>query len=71
MNLADFLRDTAARLPDQAALVFDGQSLTFNEMDREVDSLVRGLRKAGLEPGDRCVLMMPNCLEWPLVHSSG
>jgi len=68
MNLADFLRDTAARLPDQAALVFDGQSLTFNEMDREVDSLVRGLRKAGLEPGDRCVLMMPNCLEWPLVY---
>ncbi|MEW6555263.1 MAG: long-chain fatty acid--CoA ligase [Actinomycetota bacterium] len=68
MNLADFLIETTARIPDHTALVFEDESLSFLEMDREVDALVRGLWGLGLRPGDRCVLMMPNSIEWVLAY---
>jgi len=68
MNLADFLSDTAARIPDQTAITYNGQSISFLEMDEQVSALVSGLERLGLGPGDRCVLMMPNCIEWALVY---
>jgi long-chain acyl-CoA synthetase len=68
MNLADFLSETAARIPDQRALILDGQEVSFLEMDRRVDALVRGFRRIGLERGDACVLMMPNAIEWVLAY---
>ncbi len=68
MNLADFLIETTASRPDHTALIFEGKKLSFLEMDREVDALVRGLGRLGLGLGDRCVLMMPNSIEWVLVY---
>jgi len=68
MNLADFLIETTACLPDHTALIFDGEEISFLEMDRKVDALVRGLGRLGLGLGDRCVLMMPNSIEWVLVY---
>ncbi len=68
MNLADFLIEATGRMPDQTALRFGGEALSFLEMDRRVDALVRGLSARGLGPGDRCVLMMPNSIEWALVY---
>ena len=68
MNLADFLIDATGRLPDHTALRFDGDEITFLEMDRRVDALVRGLGGKGIGLGDRCILMMPNSIEWVLVY---
>jgi long-chain acyl-CoA synthetase len=68
MNLADFLRDTAARTPDRAAIIFNQQAISFSEMDRKAGALVRGLGRSGLGPGDKCVLMMPNSIDWALVY---
>jgi acyl-CoA synthetase (AMP-forming)/AMP-acid ligase II len=36
MNLADFLRDTARRIPDHPAIRFEGHSITYAEMNRKV-----------------------------------
>lgn len=33
-----------------------------------MDRLARGLQKAGLVPGDVCVLMMPNSVNWVLCY---
>lgn len=68
MNLADFLADTANRIPDHVAIRFEGQSVTFAEMNRRVDALATGLRGLGLRPGDVCILMMPSSLNWALVY---
>ncbi|MDY6797062.1 MAG: AMP-binding protein [Actinomycetota bacterium] len=68
MNLADFLRDTATRIPDKTAIAYEGQSITFADMDRGVDDLVAGLGRLGLGGGDRCVLMIPNSIKWVLVY---
>ncbi|MFW6113377.1 MAG: AMP-binding protein, partial [Actinomycetota bacterium] len=68
MNLADFLKDTAARLPHKTAMDYEGRSISFSEMNREVDTLILGMERLGLGTGDRCVLMMPNSIEWVLVY---
>ena len=68
MNLADFLTDTTDRTPDHVAIRFEGQSVTFAEMNRRVNALATGLTGLGLRPGDVCILMMPSSLNWALVY---
>ena len=68
MNLADFLTDTTNRIPNHPAIRFEGQSVTFAEMNRRVDALAHGLTNLGLRSGDVCVLMMPSSINWALVY---
>jgi long-chain acyl-CoA synthetase len=68
MNLANFLTDTARRIPDHTAIRFAGQSVSFSEMNRKVNRLAHGLTRLGLKAGDVCVLMMPSSLSWALVY---
>lgn len=68
MNLANFLTDTTRRIPDHTAIRFEGQSVSFREMNRQVNCLARGLARLGLKPGDVCILMMPSSLSWALVY---
>ncbi len=66
MNLADFLTETANRIPEHPAICFEDKTITFSNMDAQVDALASGLREAGLRPGDVAVLMMPNSLSWAI-----
>jgi len=68
MNLAHFLTDTARRIPDHIAIQFDGQSVSYGEMNQKVDCLAHGLSRLGLKAGDACVLMMPNSLNWIFIY---
>ena len=68
MNLASFLTDTASRIPDHPGIGFEGQSITFAEMNRRVDALAHGLTRLGLRPGEVCILMMPSSLNWALAY---
>jgi long-chain acyl-CoA synthetase len=62
MNLANFLADTAKRIPDHPAIHFEKRTVTFGEMNRRVDRLAHGLARLGLKAGDFCILMMPSSL---------
>ena len=42
----------------------DGRSLTFRELDAASTAFATGLRKAGVEPGHRIMIMASNCLEY-------
>lgn len=68
MNLADFLTETAAKVSRQPAIRFQETTVTFSEMNAQVDALAHGLRESGLNPGDVCVLMMPNSLNWAVSY---
>jgi long-chain acyl-CoA synthetase len=68
MNLANFLIDTARRIPDHIAIRFEGQSVSFSEMNQRVNRLAHGLSHLGLKAGDVCILMMPSSLSWALVY---
>ncbi|MBI5524120.1 MAG: long-chain fatty acid--CoA ligase [Desulfarculus sp.] len=68
MNIAELLTSSAQRRPDHPALRTQGRTHTYAQINQDVDRLARGLQGAGLAPGDVCVLMMPNSLEWILAY---
>ena len=61
--LHDALRKRASEEPDRVAIVFEGRSLTFADLDAESNRLAHGLRALRLEAGDRLGIFMPNCPE--------
>ncbi|HET9521090.1 MAG TPA: long-chain fatty acid--CoA ligase [Candidatus Limnocylindrales bacterium] len=60
-RLDELLCRTAERYRDRAATVFLGRQTSYRQLDEAVDLLAGGLRRRGLEPGDRVALFMPNC----------
>ncbi|WP_188847166.1 AMP-binding protein, partial [Thermus composti] len=58
--LTEALRENARRYPKKVALEFLGRSLTYETLWREVEAFAKGLEEAGLRPGDRVALMLPN-----------
>ena len=57
--LADMLEATAARSPDQVALVFGDETLTYRELNARADQVASHLIDAGVRPGHRVGLFLP------------
>ena len=68
MNISNLLIESAARRPEHSAIRFLEQTITYEELDKQADRLSHGLVRAGLHPGDICVLMMPNSIDWAIVY---
>ena len=62
--------EAAARnTPDKTALIADGRSLTFAELDARANQTAQGLLDSGLQKGDKVVVNLLNCLEYPeIIH---
>jgi long-chain acyl-CoA synthetase len=67
-NIADLVRDAAARRPDHPALVTRTEQLTWAEVDRRVDRAARALAGRGLGPGARIALMIGNRPEFAIAY---
>lgn len=67
-NLADLVARSARRGPGRAALVdaATGHSLTWAEVDVEVNRRATRLAEAGMRPGDRVAVRMPNGIPYCL-----
>jgi non-ribosomal peptide synthetase-like protein len=57
--LADLLEATAARIPQQSALIFGDQTLSYGDLDARADLVASGLIASGVEPGDIVGLWLP------------
>jgi long-chain acyl-CoA synthetase len=68
MNLASNLENSAARLPEKVAVRFEGTQITFSDLNRKCNRLANGLKNRGLKPGDRCIVMLPNCIELAIAY---
>jgi long-chain acyl-CoA synthetase len=68
VNISRLLIESAARRPEHPAIRFLERTITYEELDKHVDRLSHGLVRAGLHPGDVCVLMMPNSIEWVIAY---
>lgn len=64
MNVADALRSSSVRLPEKAALLTGGTSISFAELDQQVDRAAAGFQRLGLESGDRVALLLGNVPEF-------
>ena len=54
----------ARRFAAREALVFEGRRWTFEAFDRDVDRAARGLLAAGVTPGEKLALWLPNRPAW-------
>jgi long-chain acyl-CoA synthetase len=59
-----FLAATAARWPENVAVVFRDVSLTYRELDALTDRFARALRRLGVGRGDHVCLFTTNCPEF-------
>ncbi|WP_163573232.1 AMP-binding protein [Fodinicola feengrottensis] len=68
-NLADLVREVAHRSPDQAALTFGEQSLTWAQLDAAVDAAAAAFTgELDLRAGDRVAIALPNGLDFPVAY---
>src|SRR5882672_5245755 len=47
--------------PDRVALIEDGASWSYRELDRSVAEIAAGLRELGVRAGDRMIIVSENC----------
>ncbi len=66
-NLATNLTTTAEKTPDQAAITIDGLHLSYAQLHAMAATVAGGLREAGVEPGDRVAIILPNVPAFPVV----
>lgn len=63
MHTIGSMLDAVARYePEKAAVLFEGQRVTYRDVNREANKLANGLRARGIVPGDRVLLFMANSL---------
>ncbi len=55
-----FLKEAVRKYPDQPCTIFQGNTITYQEMDVLSDKLAIGLKNLGIEKGDRVGLVLPN-----------
>ena len=57
----EMLNNTAAKFPDNTAIIFYDNKLTYRQLNTLVDKFAAGLQQLGLKKGDRVALYMANC----------
>jgi long-chain acyl-CoA synthetase len=66
--LSDILYETACHVPSRPALSDPDEALTYAELAGRAAAVSRGLRQAGVCPGDRVCLVLPNSVEFAVAH---
>ncbi|HEU4963104.1 MAG TPA: long-chain-fatty-acid--CoA ligase [Bacilli bacterium] len=68
MNLSANLRHSAATQPEVSAILFQGQHITYRELDVAVDRFAAGLQALGLRQGSRVGLLLGNCPQFVIAY---
>ncbi|MGX5358897.1 long-chain-fatty-acid--CoA ligase [Kocuria sp. KH4] len=67
-NLAALLRDSAAAAPDARAVVLDDRVLSYGALDDLSARVASTLAAAGIRPGDRVAMILPNVPHMPIAY---
>jgi benzoate-CoA ligase len=65
-NYASYLLDPNRDRPDKTAYIDDQASLSFGELDTRVRAMASALQDAGLRREERVLLLMHDCIDWPV-----
>ncbi|MET9375687.1 long-chain fatty acid--CoA ligase [Streptomyces sp. NPDC002992] len=68
LSVASILGESARLFPDRIAVVEGAARLTYGELWSEALRCAAGLRAAGVKPGDRVAVLLPNTTEFPRVY---
>jgi amino acid adenylation domain-containing protein len=62
-NLSDYLSHCAEKQPEAPAVEFQGESMTYGELDRRSSAIARTLLRSGVVSGDRVGLWLRKSIE--------
>lgn len=68
MNIAHNVERGQRFFPDKAALIFEGKSFTYKELDKLANCVANGLQGLGIERGERVALFLPNIPEFVISY---
>jgi long-chain acyl-CoA synthetase len=68
LNLAILLEASAQDYPDHLAVIFNDRKLTYAQLNAAANMAANGLRKLGVQRGDKVALMMPNLPFFPIAY---
>ena len=68
LTLAAILAESAQRYPERDAVVIGPQRISYRQLWDETRRYAAVLREAGIGPGDRVALLMPNVPDFPRVY---
>jgi acyl-CoA synthetase (AMP-forming)/AMP-acid ligase II len=66
--LSDTLAEAARRFPDRPAIVFQGTTITYRELDERASRIAAAFAKEGVTPGDVVALVLPSAPEYVLAY---
>ncbi|MDZ7332504.1 MAG: AMP-binding protein [candidate division KSB1 bacterium] len=58
--IVDKICETAKAFSDKTAIIFNEHHIRYGQLDQIIHQLANGLRRAGVQKGDRVALLMPN-----------
>ncbi len=64
MPIYQYLIDSFKKFPNNIAIYYYGTEFTYAELEALTNKLANGLRKSGVEKGDRVVFHMDNCPQY-------
>jgi long-chain acyl-CoA synthetase len=67
-NLAVMLRESARRAPAKTAVILGDATLSYAQLDQRSDRVAASLAAAGLAPGDRVGLQLPNIPQFVIAY---
>ena len=60
MNVAQHVAHGAQFFPDRAALLFEGEMLSYHQLHVESNRAANGFAGLGIQRGDRVAIWLPN-----------
>src|SRR5581483_6917864 len=67
-SLAYFLSENARLRPERTAIISGADRISYSQLWREAQGFAAVLRAAGIRPGDRVALLMPNVPDFPRAY---
>lgn len=67
-TLSEVLSETTTAFPERNAIVHQGKTISYRQLDERVDRLARGLIELGVSKGEKVALWMPNMPEWVIAY---
>ncbi len=64
----ELIARSARFFPNKPAVVYENQSLSFQEVNERANQLANALINLGLKPRDRVATLMRNCLQYPEIE---
>src|SRR4051812_14637640 len=70
MNVAECVARGAREYPDTAAILFEGEGISYGRLHDDVVRIAAGLQALGVQRGDRVALFLPNTPGFPPAYSA-